>query len=1030
MFNFFKSKRKFNLSKGFNNAEDRIRKKSKNKIDLANNLRLLAKESFESYPYDSLRIMNESNELVPQDTKLKWIGFRLYDLGKVSESFKILDFVPKKSFTAVSEQNKLKKIIGEYNYLNFIDENINEKEKLNTEFKKTIELKSKKIKKYATQEDWYREAKLRISEIRNSAAQRFFKKSCRNIGIICEDKFLKYVEPAANFIYITPSNYDSFLSENSKTAEHVGCDKEQGGAGKNKIDLLLITSTWLGIDGVWRGLTFKSENTNAVTEQGKVLIECIRLCHEQKIPVVFYFTESAAYCDLFDKYAVLSDYIYTADASILSLLKGKYANARIVEYMPLGINPLINNPIGKNNVIENDSVIYSSGWINSLEDRSSWLNKTFNSINDLKFNFHVLDNLANIKLKEYSYPEHLKNNISEGSSEEQINKIHKLADWSVNYNPYVSGSRFISFKEFELQANGCLVLSNYNEELINLLPTSFVVNDSLNIVDYMKKISKEEMYNHRLLSVRTIMSKHTCFNRVNRILKNAELDSEFELPKILVIGEQTQNNFENFNRQTYPNKVFISPDNAILELVSGFDAVTWFDDNYYYGEFYLEDSLDAFIYTDSDFVTKDCYIVQRTKFKSEFVDGVENDFISSFKSKTSTVFWVKSFDLEKLLSMDMTFNVNHKGYSVDHANLIENYDLYVKSNQMPPYYRYRLSVVIPVYNNGFYLYNFAFLSLLSCSKFSEMEIIIVDDGSYDQDTISIINFLVANYKNVKSYFFSGKCSGSASRPRNKGIELATGEYILFLDPDDQCINDGYSLLIKETDNEDFDLVIGNNYSIGIGKTRTESNNYKYLNTQYHVDFYENESGIAESEIDFRTIRIQSMLIFTNFLKQSNLRFKEGAIGEDTLFSWCILKLSKRFKFSNNFTHIYYSAIENSVTNNINSVMFEKLLLIQKDKIQWLQSNDQLDYYLENKFEDYTLNLVLKRMELVQESEREQCMVLVKNILSYYKDFYKGSNELILNLMDLKGANRIVTTQNVEVHGSRRFKRNCAKRSKN
>ena len=35
-------------------------------------------------------------------------------------------------------------------------------------------------------------------------------------------------------------------------------------------------------------------------------------------------------------------------------------------------------------------------------------------------------------------------------------------------------------------------------------------------------------------------------------------------------------------------------------------------------------------------------------------------------------------------------------------------------------------------------------------------------------------------------------SGSASRPRNRALEMASGDYVLFFDPDDECLGDAYS----------------------------------------------------------------------------------------------------------------------------------------------------------------------------------------------------------------------------------------------
>ena len=68
-----------------------------------------------------------------------------------------------------------------------------------------------------------------------------------------------------------------------------------------------------------------------------------------------------------------------------------------------------------------------------------------------------------------------------------------------------------------------------------------------------------------------------------------------------------------------------------------------------------------------------------------------------------------------------------------------------------------------------------------------MTVYLIDDGSTDENTIKIINKLANRYDNVKTFFFGDGGSGSAARPRNKGVEISTEPYITYLDPDNEAI---------------------------------------------------------------------------------------------------------------------------------------------------------------------------------------------------------------------------------------------------
>jgi glycosyltransferase involved in cell wall biosynthesis len=98
----------------------------------------------------------------------------------------------------------------------------------------------------------------------------------------------------------------------------------------------------------------------------------------------------------------------------------------------------------------------------------------------------------------------------------------------------------------------------------------------------------------------------------------------------------------------------------------------------------------------------------------------------------------------------------------------------------------RVSVVIPCFNYGRFL-GAAIESVLA-QTYPEIEVIVVDDGSTD-DTRSV----AAAYKGVRYVWQPNR---GLSDARNRGIALATGEFMLFLDADDQLSLDGIETSIR------------------------------------------------------------------------------------------------------------------------------------------------------------------------------------------------------------------------------------------
>ena len=90
----------------------------------------------------------------------------------------------------------------------------------------------------------------------------------------------------------------------------------------------------------------------------------------------------------------------------------------------------------------------------------------------------------------------------------------------------------------------------------------------------------------------------------------------------------------------------------------------------------------------------------------------------------------------------------------------------------------KVSVIIPVYNVEEYL-PFALESCVNQTLY-DVEFICVNDGSTD-GSLAILNDYA---KKDQRIIVVDKPNGGVSSARNKGLELACGRWIMFLDPDD------------------------------------------------------------------------------------------------------------------------------------------------------------------------------------------------------------------------------------------------------
>ena len=108
---------------------------------------------------------------------------------------------------------------------------------------------------------------------------------------------------------------------------------------------------------------------------------------------------------------------------------------------------------------------------------------------------------------------------------------------------------------------------------------------------------------------------------------------------------------------------------------------------------------------------------------------------------------------------------------------------------------YKISMIIPVYNAEKYLKRTINSIINQSIGFENIELILVDDNSQDNSK-SIIEEYVAKYDNVIG-IYSDKNHGFPGFGRNKGIEIASGQYIMFSDNDDEHDKDLCLLLFQK-----------------------------------------------------------------------------------------------------------------------------------------------------------------------------------------------------------------------------------------
>ncbi|MBQ0269507.1 MULTISPECIES: glycosyltransferase family 2 protein [Providencia] len=186
-----------------------------------------------------------------------------------------------------------------------------------------------------------------------------------------------------------------------------------------------------------------------------------------------------------------------------------------------------------------------------------------------------------------------------------------------------------------------------------------------------------------------------------------------------------------------------------------------------------------------------------------------------------------------------------------------------------------VSVIVPVYNSSDFILD-TINSILAPDDY-HIEIVVVDDGSTD-NTLDLLDEYCKFNQLIRIISVP---NGGVSRARNIGIENAQGEFICFLDSDDQLETEFFSILINNARKNNVDVQLCGYYK-------------HYKNSiDKQPSLYCDDHLLAKylsGEISFH---IGSMIIKKKFIDYHNIRFNEKLFfAEDILFICQLLTLAK------------------------------------------------------------------------------------------------------------------------------------------
>ena len=262
----------------------------------------------------------------------------------------------------------------------------------------------------------------------------------------------------------------------------------------------------------------------------------------------------------------------------------------------------------------------------------------------------------------------------------------------------------------------------------------------------------------------------------------------------------------------------------------------------------------------------------------------------------------------------------------------------------------KLSVIVPVYKAEAYL-NTCVESLLA-QTLTDMEIILVNDGSPDRSGEIMADYAARYPEKIRTLTLT---NGGQGRARNRGIELARGEYLGFVDSDDYVLPEMYETLCRVADSEGADIV----------------------DCEIEAFYEDGKTERLRTWRDGRPIAAAGSACNKLFRRSAvgEVRFPEGLKYEDFGFTAKLLLRSEKTVHIPDALYRYRVG-QPSTMHNQNSRMNLDLLEIMEDLRESMDAEKDRD-----DFEFLVLNHVLleaiKRVAAQKTPEREECLLTLR-----------------------------------------------------
>ena len=284
----------------------------------------------------------------------------------------------------------------------------------------------------------------------------------------------------------------------------------------------------------------------------------------------------------------------------------------------------------------------------------------------------------------------------------------------------------------------------------------------------------------------------------------------------------------------------------------------------------------------------------------------------------------------------------------------------------------KVSIIIPVYNPGEYFTRC--LDSVVNQSLKEIEIICINDGSTD-GSMDVLMSYSENDNRFKVFHQKNSGAGAA---RNKGIDVAQGEYIVFLDSDDWIENDMCEKLYNHAKDLDVDLVL---FDVIWYHKNDKKEISKFFNDNEFGEDYKSfvfdRTSIYDKIVNPSLGVIWSKFYKTSFIKENNIKFSTYKIYNDVVFHFITILSANKIAY---YPHVFYHYIkvgQPSLQTSYRWGEYESTwFFVMYEVRNFLIKHDLMDEF-KMKFINYSFSSFERKLNGTQKEYKEEFFLKIK-----------------------------------------------------